>query len=93
MVTKTRAQIHMDETIVENPELEKMLEDRQELKNSVSAYSKLNKDVKGRLSAIEMPTPFRIGRFVINRTAMAGREVAFETSDGVRFSIKLAGEE
>ena len=95
MVTKTRtkAQSHMDETILDKPELEKMLDERQELKESVSAYNKLSKEVKAKLKAIDAPSPFRIGRFVIKRESVPAREVAFDTEATMRFTIKLAGEE
>ena len=91
--TRARAQSHMDETILDNPELEKQLEERQELKESVSAYNKLSKEVKAKLQEIKDPSPFRIGRFVITRESTPAREVAFETAPGVRYTIKLAGEE
>lgn len=95
MVTKTRprAQIHMDEAIVEDPELEKILEDRQELKQAVSEYRKVDKDVKGRLSSIGTPTPYRIGRFVISKRDIQAKSVSFETQASFSFTIKLAGEE
>lgn len=93
MPPKVKPQISMDETIVEDPELEKILDNRQDLKESVSEYSKLNKEVKGRLSTIETPTPFRIGRFVINRKITPARQVSFEASEGFTFTIKIAGEE
>lgn len=95
MVTKTRtkAQSHMDETLLDKPDIEKMLDERQELKESVSAYNKLNKEVKAKLKEIDAPSPFRIGRFVIKRESVSARSVSFETDASIRFSIKLAGED
>lgn len=95
MVTKTRAraQSSMDEAILDEPELEKMLDERQELKESISAYNKLSKEVKAKLQAISAPSPFRIGRFVIKRESVPARSISFETEASIRFSIKLAGEE
>lgn len=92
MVTKTRPQIHMDDSIVENPELEKLLEDRQELKESVSAYRKADKAAKEKIRSIETPTPYRVGRFVIDKKTTPARDVSFEVVEGLRFSIKIAGE-
>ena len=83
----------MDEIIVENPELEKELEQRQELKESVAAYNKLNKSVKEKIRAIETPAPFRVGRFVISRHEVPAKAVEFETQATFSFTIKLAGEE
>lgn len=91
--TKTRAQIHMDETIVENPELEKMLEDRQELKQSVAEFRKVDKDVRAKIGSIGTPTPYRVGRFVISKRDISAKAVSFETQASFSFTIKLAGEE
>jgi len=93
MTTKTRAQIHMDEAIVKNPELEKMLEDRQELKESVALYRKVDKDVKAKIGSIGTPTPYRVGRFVISKRDYSAKSVSFETQASFSFVIKLAGEE
>lgn len=95
MVTKTRpkAQIHMDDNIVKDPELEHMLEDRQELKQAVGEYRKVDKDVKARLRSIGTPAPYRVGRFLITKREISAKSVAFETQASFSFVIKLAGEE
>lgn len=93
MVTKTRAQIHMDDKIIENPELEKLLEDRQELKGSVSEYRKADKAAKYKILSIATPTPYRVGRFIITKKDVPGKPVAFETADSLRITIKTVGEE
>ena len=95
MVTRTRAktQIHMDETILENAELEKLLEERQTLKESVSEYRKADKEAKDAIRLIETPTPYRVGRFVISKKDVPGKPVAFETQDSLRITIKTVGEE
>lgn len=90
MVTKTRArpQIHMDETILENAGLEKLLEERQTLKASVASYRKADKEAKDAIRLIETPTPYRVGRFVISKKDMPAKQVSFETADGLRITIK-----
>lgn len=95
MVTKTRPkpQIHMDDKIVQDPELEHMLEERQELKQAVSEYRKVDKDVKSRLRSIGTPTPYRVGRFVISKRDVSAKTVSFETQASFSFTIKLAGED
>lgn len=90
---KARAQIHMDETIVENEELEKMLEERQELKLAVGEYRKVDKNAKAKIDSIETPMPFRVGRFVISKRDNTAKSVAFETQASSTITIKLAGEE
>lgn len=91
--TKKQPQSQMDETLVDNPELEQLLDQREELKPSRTEFNKLSKAITEKLKAIEAASPFRIGRFSITRNMIDGRSVSFETSGGVRFGIKLAGEE
>lgn len=93
MTTKTRPQIHMDDTILEDAELEKMLEERQELKPAVADFKKADKNVKERIRKIETPTPYRVGRFVISSQPIPAKSVAFEAEAATRITIKLAGEE
>lgn len=93
MSPKPKPQSHMDETVIEDAELEKVLEDRQALKESVAQYRKLDKQAKEKLRSIETPTPFRVGRFVISRQVSKPRLVEFQTEEGLRFTIKLAGED
>jgi len=83
----------MDDTIVENAELEKLLEDRQELKESVASYRKADKAAKDKIGSIETPTPYRVGRFIISKQDVAAKSVSFETTESYRFTIKFIGEE
>ena len=83
----------MDETILENPELLELLEERQALKESVASYRKADKAAKDAIRLIETPTPYRVGRFVISRQPVPAKSVSFETTEGERFTIKIAGEE
>ena len=93
MATKVKSQISFDETIIKDPELEKLLEKRQGLKGAVSEYEKADKAAKGKILSITTPTPFRVGRFLITKTDVPGKPVAaFETSDTLRITIKTADE-
>ena len=93
MTTRKRPQSHMDDTILDDPELEKLLEEREELKPSAADYRKADKSAKERIKAIETPTPYRVGRFVITKQPRPGRHVDFDVQDGFRFDIKLAEDE
>ena len=90
MVTKTKArpQIHMDDKIVEDAELERLLEERQALKESVSSYRKADQAAKDKIRSMETQTPYRVGRFIISKQAVPAKSVAFETTEGSRFTIK-----
>ena len=90
---KAESQIGMDDTIIEDTELEEMLEAREELKKDLRNYREQDKKVRAKLNEIEAPSPFRVGRFVITRTATAGRHVEFDTSGGIRVNIKLISED
>ena len=46
--TKEKAQIHMEDVIVNDPELESLLEKRQELKEEASKYTKADKEAKNK---------------------------------------------
>ena len=93
MVAKVKSQISMDDNIVKDDELEKILEERQELKQSASDYKKADKKAKDRIRSIETPTPYRVGRFIISSSIVPAKTVAFDTAEGIRFSIKTADEQ
>jgi len=93
MVTKVKEQIHMEEHFVGNPELEQLLEEREDLKASVSEYRKTDKEVKEKIASTSEVTPYRIGRFVIDKKPIAAKSVSFETAPSERYSIKIAGED
>jgi len=93
MATKEKAQISMDDTIVDDPDLEKLLEERQELKVHVSEYRKTDKAAKDKIRSIETPSPYRVGRFVITKLTTESKQVSFESLGGIRFNIKAIGEE
>lgn len=90
--TQAQAQIGMEDNIIDDPELEKVLEARQEAKEAVGGYRKLDKEAKAKIASIEAETPFRVGRFLISRSTVQAKSVEFETPESVRLNIKLAGE-
>ena len=63
--------------MVDNPELEKLLEERQELKQSVSDYRKADKKAKSEIQKVQTPLPFRIGRFIIGKQVMPPQVCCF----------------
>ena len=89
---KERSQISMDDKWVKNPELEALLEKRQELKEGVSAYRKADKEAKEKLKTEQTPVPYRIGRFIINKTEHQFKEVSFSVDASESISIKLSTE-
>lgn len=93
MPAKTKAQIHMDDNIVEDAELERFLEECQALKERAAEYRKADKAAKDRIRSIDTPTPYRVGRFIISKQKITTRQVAFDITEGDRFAIKLIGED
>lgn len=93
MATKTKAQIHMDDKILDNPELLRLLEDRQELKRGVSEYRAMDKKAKAMIATIQTPTPYRVGRFIISIQSVSAKSVSFDTAAGSHFTIKTIDED
>jgi len=92
MATKVRAQISMDDRIVKNEELEQILEERQELKQSTSDYRKIDKKAKDKIAKITTELPYRVGRFIIGKQHIEPKSVAFETGETNRITIKTVDE-
>ena len=93
MATKTKSQIHFDDRIIDNPELEKLLDERQDLKQYTKQYRQADKKAKDKIREISEQTPYRVGRYIISKDAVAARSVSFETADSSRITIKTVGEE
>ena len=91
--TKAKAQIHMEETILNNPELLEMLEEREAAKEGVRKYKSIDKEVKDKIGTLPGKPPFRLGRFVINISPTPPKSVSFETAGSKRISIKLLGDD
>lgn len=92
MATKVKAQISMDDRILKDEELENLLEERQELKQSVSDYRKADKKAKAKIATIQTEMPYRVGRFIIGKTVVPEKDVAFTTGESIRINIKTADE-
>ena len=85
---KAQPQQELGETLVENTELLALLEERETLKEGATAYRGKDKEVKTALAGVEAKTPFRVGRFVIDRKAVPAKDVSFSTEAGFRLDIK-----
>lgn len=93
MVTKTRAQIGMEDNWVNDEKLEELLEEREQIKKSASDYRKADKEAKAKIAEYENKMPFRCGRFIISSKMISPRSVEFEITGGSKISIKTADEE
>lgn len=89
---RKQAQIGLEDKIINNPELEALLEERQELKPGVSEYRAADKKAKEAVLAIDTPTPFRVGRFIITKQAVPAKSVAFDVNESSRVTIKTVDE-
>ncbi len=92
MAVKKKAQIRLDDNMVDNPELLAVLEERQRLKGVVSEYRKKDNVAKSMIEKANLPIPCRVGRFVIERIDRPPHTVSFETEAGSTLSIKTADE-
>jgi hypothetical protein len=88
----------MDETTIEDAELEDALEKRQVEKSALSeqrkAYKEANEATKVGIAKLELPDghAVRIGRFRITRTAIPGRHVDFDVDPRSQVSIAFLGD-
>lgn len=97
-------QLAIDETIIEDRDIEDALEERERLKGESAehrlAYQQADKRAKGLLERLEMPDPeseeaptvVRVARFRITKKLVKGRSVSFDTEDKVQTTIGLVDE-
>jgi hypothetical protein len=92
-------QLGMDETIVQDAELERLLEERMRRRVVASetrlAYTEADQAAKGGIAKLELPAgrAVRVGRFRITRTHVPPRSVSFETEATSRVNIGLIEDE
>lgn len=92
-------QTSLYEREVENDQLEAALEEREKLKakagKATKDYREADEWAKGLVGEIRLDDgdTVRVGRFVLTRTAVAGRAVAFETAPSSRLTIGLLPDE
>jgi hypothetical protein len=91
---KVVGQLGMDERIVEDEEVEAALEERENRRNSYRElqrrYAEADTKAKGLVEALGLAPGevIRIGRFRIEKRAIAGKSVTFETKPTSRISVK-----
>lgn len=95
MAPRVRPQISMDDRFIEDPELEAMLEEWQEAKESMSEarqlFSPLDEKAKARVLGLDLATgeKVRCGRFVLSKTEQDEKSVEFTRTAKVKPHIKL----
>ena len=96
MATKVEGQLGMDETVLEDPELEAALEGRLKAALAkaplVAAFAEADEVAKAQVKAkVEVGQVVRVGRFRVERKATDPRHVEFDAEAGDRVSIKADG--
>lgn len=96
MVTRTKpketAQIHFDEKVIRDPELEQLLDERETAKQATKTYRSLDKEAKAKIAELGDDPPYRVGRFLITKSTVEAKSVSFETDASTRIQIKLFAE-
>lgn len=93
MATREQTQTALDETVVEDPQLEAALEAREKAKAAKSratlAYKEKDEQAKAQLEehGLTPDSPLRVGRFRVTKTVTEGRSVSFDTSGSSRVNI------
>lgn len=88
-------QLALDETVVEDTQLEQALEERQRRRVAASElrreFAEADEQAKSAIAKLELPagTAVRVGRFRITRTDVPPRSISFETEAKSRVSIAL----
>ena len=88
-------QYGLDEEPVDDPELERALEDREKRKASKAAvtaeYKEADTAARALIDALEVDPDeiIRVGRFRITRSVVAARHVSFDTEPAKRLSIAV----
>lgn len=96
---RSEDQIGFDEELVENPDVESALVERQARKDALASVRKDFKAAHDKavaaLASIELPEEgaVRVGRFRISRSLISARSVSFETAESSRLRITLLGDE
>lgn len=97
MSTTQTDQTSIYETTIENPELETLLERRESAKEARgkanAKFKEIDDLVKFKITELDLgDAPVRVGSYVIEQKAIAGRDVAFSTDPTTRLQIKLIDE-
>lgn len=95
--TKVQAQLAIDETVIEDDDLEAALEERLRFKDDYAEAGKVYRDkdaiakglIEKNLGGGDDDQVFRIGRFRVTRKLVEGRAVTFETKDKTSTTIRL----
>ena len=91
---RVKPQISMDDKFIEDPELEKLLEERQGAKGAASVANKeyrgLDEQAQARVMALDLTETVRCGRFLLSKKTISPKEVSFETAESTRARIQLA---
>jgi len=90
-------QTSLEETVVEDADLESALERREKAKERAAAARKTFTEADDAAKALAREHtlddgPIRVGRFVLTERHLAGRSVAFDTEPTTRISIRVSGD-
>ena len=92
---RPQAQLALDETLVEDAELEQLLEERfthkVDLADARKTYDEADEKAKGKIADLDIAddSAVRCGRFRITKKSVAGRSVSFEAKATSRVTITL----
>lgn len=95
MAVRDTDQLGLDETVVDNETLEKLLEQRlraaQDRAEVNGVFKRADAAAKAALATVDIPSDgaIRVGRFRIAKTLVIGHAVSFVTEDKDRLTISL----
>lgn len=98
MPARDKDQLALDEKVVDDPKLERLLDQRGAARDQRAAaaaeFDKADQAAKAAIDALDLgvDTAIRVGRYRITKTMSEPRAVSFETESKERISIGLIGE-
>jgi len=96
---RSEDQLGFDEELIENPDVEAALVERQARKDTLASVRKdfnaAHDKAVAALTSIELPDEgaVRVGRFRISKSIVSARTVSFETQESSHLRITLLGDE
>jgi hypothetical protein len=99
MAVSEQPQTSLYETTIEDRDLEKALEKRDELRQQASEaralFQEADDKAKARIGDLDLgdDAPVRVGRFILTRTMTKARDVAFTTEAKIRTRISTIDED
>ncbi len=87
---RTRRQMAFEEKVIQDPELEQILEDREKVIKPHVVYVEKTKLARTKVKDLGVEGPFRVGRFMVNVKPKESKHVEFDQQATLDIGFSLA---